>query len=475
MHIKNRIANRLSRRTLLRGAMGNVVLGVSLPFLECFLNESGTALASGAPIPTRFGSWFWPMGHTPGHAVADRSETGMGIEFLTECEALKPHRDVLNFYSGFMVPLDGRPNFVHESGWIGLKTGTAPQTVHEVQRPTLDLLIADQIGKNTRFKTLDVNSIGDPSAIFSVRNSANVSAAEINPLTLYSRIFGVGFVDPNDANFVPDPSLIARKSVLSGVMEQSQSLYQTVSTEDRQRLDQYFTAIRQLENQLSLSLQKPEPNPGCQAPLDPRQLTGGAGEFVEAMGGDTAVGEAVEMHSVNVDQVSETHKVLVDLITMALVCDQTRVFNIAFSNLLSRLSRPGEAYTHHNLTHEEPVDPETGTQPITHYLNTRCHEAFAYLVDKLRSIPEGDGNLLDHTLVFAHSETSLARIHSVDNIPIFTAGKAGGRMKTGYHVVGNGDPITRVGLTSMRAMGVPVETWGTASLQTSRPIDDILA
>ena len=78
-------------------------------------------------------------------------------------------------------------------------------------------------------------------------------------------------------------------------------------------------------------------------------------------------------------------------------------------------------------------------------------------------------------LIFAATETNYARVHSIDGVPIFTAGHAGGRIKTGMHIVGNGDPITRVGLTAMQIMGLPLDTWGTRSLQTSKTISEIVA
>jgi hypothetical protein len=101
-------------------------------------------------------------------------------------------------------------------------------------------------------------------------------------------------------------------------------------------------------------------------------------------------------------------------------------------------------------------------------------DAFATFIDAFANIREGDGSLLDNMLIFAATETNYARVHSVDGVPVFTAGNAGGRIKTGLHVVGNGDPITRVGLTAMQVMGVPIGTWGTRSLQTSKTITEIL-
>ena len=92
-------------------------------------------------------------------------------------------------------------------------------------------------------------------------------------------------------------------------------------------------------------------------------------------------------------------------------------------------------------------------QPETSWFNARSMDALASFTEIFAGIREGDGTLLDNMLIFAGSETSFARIHSVDNIPVMTFGKAGGRIKTGLHIVGNGDPITRIGLTMMEDHG----------------------
>jgi hypothetical protein len=98
----------IKRRSLLRGMLGGGAVSVALPFLDCFLNTNGTALASGAPLPVRFGTWYWGLGLTPNNAVAERTSTVKGIEFLEQTAALKPHEDYINFYSQFNMPLDDR-------------------------------------------------------------------------------------------------------------------------------------------------------------------------------------------------------------------------------------------------------------------------------------------------------------------------------------------------------------------------------
>ena len=143
--------------------------------------------SSGAPIPVRFGTWYWGMGHTPGHAVKDRADVGP-IEFLEECKALIPHRQHINYFSDFNCPLDGRPSAVHYTGWIGCRTANVPlsrdvaTSARDVLAPTLDVLVADHAGKGTRFRSLDLTSTGDPKDSYSFRGagSRNVDGTEVS-------------------------------------------------------------------------------------------------------------------------------------------------------------------------------------------------------------------------------------------------------------------------------------------------------
>jgi hypothetical protein len=160
---------------------------------------------------------------------------------------------------------------------------------------------------------------------------------------------------------------------------------------------------------------------------------------------------------------------------MAVACNQTRMFNMAYSDSLSTLRLPGTTNTHHNLTHEEPTDPRVGYQVQSARFATLSMEAFAYFIDAFSKVREGDGSLLDNTVIFANTDTSFAKVHATDNIPMITVGKGGGRFKTGLHVDGGGSPMSRVGFTLLQAMGVPMDAWGTGSLRTSKAISEILA
>jgi len=421
------------------------------------LNDSGSALAAGAPLPVRFGTWFWGLGHSPGYGVEDKSVTSPGITFKGEAEALQRHNNISNFFAKFNMPLDGRSNFPHESGWIASRTGTVPDKDKEIPTITFDLKIADQIGTSTRLKVVDLSCTGNPNHSYSARGTYTRTAAETSPLKLYKRLFGPDFVDPNKGDFTPDPRVLVRQSVLSAIKDERQELLTQVGASDREQLDEYFTSIRELENQLDVQLQKPAPLEACQVPAPPE---------------DSDIQENVL--GVEINQVLATHEIFTRMMAMAVACNQTKVFNMVFSDSLSSLRKEGESLTHHSLSHEERVDPKTGLQPQTSWFNTRSMEALATFIDVFASVREGDGTLLDNVMILAGSETGDAKTHSIDEVPFMTFGRAGGRIKTGLYVRGNADPTSRIGLTMMQIMGLSVDSWGTRSLQTSKTITDIL-
>ena len=174
------------------------------------------------------------------------------------------------------------------------------------------------------------------------------------------------------------------------------------------------------------------------------------------------------------DVALSVHKTLSELLAIAVACNQTRVFNMLYSQALSTLHRRGEAFIHHTLTHEEPEDPKLGYQAEVAWYNVRSFEAMATFIGAFANIKEGAGTLLDNTLIFANSDTNYAKMHALDGIPVMTIGSAGGKMRTGIHVGGNGDPISRIGLTAQHALGLPVPKWGTFSMETSKVISEVL-
>jgi hypothetical protein len=409
---------------------------------------NGTALASGAQLPLCFGTWFQGLGFNPG--FWEPKTVGVGYEFGPQLQPLSPMKHKINVFSGLKVFASGTIP-VHTGGYTCGFGGGFPSH-GEPAAPTIDSLVADVIGTKTRFRSLEVSCDGSPTS-FSRRGGNVVNPAEFSPLALYSRIFGPDFTDPNAAEFVPDPKVMVRESALSAISDQREAILSKVGAADRARLDEYFTSVRETEHQLALQLQKPTPLAACMAPGRPDEATPG----------------------LLVDDVIGNHRLFASLLAHALACGQTQVFNVNVAGTASSLRRPGSPNTFHIYTHEEADDPKLGYQPNVAWFQARIAEAFLTMVQTLDGIREGDGTLLDRTVVLYTTDCGLAKVHTTENIPMMTAGGAGGRIKTGYHIASPGDSMTRVGLTLQQALGVNISNWGTDGNNTSRPFAEILA
>jgi hypothetical protein len=432
--------------------LNGAAVSVSLPFLEIFLNENGTALAAtGQPLPERFGTWFWGLGIDPGVFIP--KTVGANYELTDELKSLEKVKQYVNVYSNYDVMTDGKPNFCHYTGWVALRTGTVPGGRAGLPGPSLDMAIADVIGNGARFRSLQMAATGAPRDSYSFLSADAINPPEISAVELYRKIYGPDFQDPNSPDFKPNPRIMMRKSVLSGVSEERKDFESELGAADKARLDQYYTSIREIENRLALQLEKPPPAPTCKLPPEPKEIPVG----------------------LEVQQVSLRHRAMTDLLAMALACNQTKVFNMVYSDSGSSLTRTGLDKTHHAITHEEPVDPDKGYQLTSAQFVAAALKEWAYFVEKLASTPEGAGSVLDRCLVYAHSDCQVAKVHSITGIPMMTAGSLGGKLKTGLHLDGKREAATRLPFTLQRVMGVPVSSWGTGSMAATREISEILA
>ncbi|MEQ8207844.1 MAG: DUF1552 domain-containing protein [Woeseia sp.] len=440
---------KLTRRHALKGMLSGGAVTVALPLLDCFLNESGTALAAGAPMPLRFGTWGYGLGGSSNIMVP--KTIGANYDLPEEIASWERVRDHINFYSNTTAHMDASPNNNHFTGWVVGRCGIAPSG--GIPSETIDTTIANRIGKTTRYMSLTATATGDVTNTYSYVNKVTPNPAEWSPLKFYTRLFGPDFQDPNAPSFTPDPRVMVRKSVLSGVMDQTQTLLKAVGSEDRNRIDQYFTGLRQLENQFEQRLTKPEPIASCiapgKAPVDPPM-------------------------NKEVATVQLRHRMMTELMVMAVACDQTRVFNMAFSAAFSALVKPGFPQPYHTCTHEDPIDPDLGYQPNSSWFTRRTMESWADFVEAFTKVKEGDGTLLDNVLIYATTDVGNARTHAVDDMPVFTAGRAGGKLKSGLHIDLKGASPTVVGYTALRLMGVDVPSWGTLSNQTSEVFNEVL-
>ncbi len=438
------------RRRVLRGLLGGSAISVALPLFDCVLNGNGTALASGAPLPVRFGTWFWGLGVTPGRWKP--TKTGKDYDILPELRPIEPFKKKISIFSGFDVLLDGKPNFPHQTGGPGFRTGIAPPAL-AFPGVSFDVMIADAIGGNTRFRSIELSGIADSTNTLSGRGAGQMNPSESSALAFYTRVFGPDYKDPNAGAFVPDPKIMARKSVLSAVTEQRQELERQLGAADKARLDQYFTSLRQVENQLAMQLQKPEPLLACANPHAPEGFD---------------VGHEVE-------NVVKNHELMAQILAMALACNQTKVFNMHINNSASSLTKRGSTTSHHQLTHDEQIDEKLGYQPVATQFVKDLMDQWGTFVRVLDGVKEGDGTLLDNTLVVAHSDTDFAKVHTVSSLPVMFAGSAGGRVKSGVHIEGKGEPVTRLALTAMQAVGLAQDRFGSGSMETKKPLTEVFA
>jgi hypothetical protein len=443
--------NTPNRRRILRGALQGGAVTVALPLLNCFLDGNGAALASGRPLPVRFGTWFWGLGMNK--AIFIPKTVGANYDLPDEIAALAPVRQHLNIFTNYRVIRDANPNLCHFTGWVALRSGMVPSGRGDLPGESIDVTVAQLTGGGTRFRSLDANATGDARDSYSFRGANAVNPPEISPIEFYQRVFGADFQDPNSSNFTPSARVMMQQSVLSGVLEESKDLNRSLGVEDRARLDQYFSGLRDVERQLEHQLEKPAPIAACVKPGAPTE--------------EIPAGLEVAL-------VAKRHTLMTKIMVMAVACGQTNVFNMTYANSFAATVKPGYDKGHHTATHEEMIDEKLGYQPQSSWFTKQAMASWAEYVAAFAAVPEGDGTLLDNMLIYAHSDQELAKIHSIEGIPMFTAGKAGGKLKTGIHVAGAGQPGTQLGYTLLRVMGADVQSWGSQSNQTSKEIGEIL-
>src|ERR1700760_268673 len=239
---------KLNRRILLRGTCQGALAVMGLPFLDCFLNSKGRAQTSGRPLPTRFNTFFWGCGLTSSLWIPKTAGNGWGT--TVQLKPLQPYRKKLNVFSGLRVPLDSKPNGQHWSGLAAAITAIAPGRQGEFESRTIDQQVAEVIGKGVRFRSVAASASGDPKQSYSSLGGANLLPAEATPLSLYTRLFGAGFQDPSRADWKPDPQIMLQQSVLSVVADDRKRVTNRLGAADNARLDQYFTSVREAEQQI---------------------------------------------------------------------------------------------------------------------------------------------------------------------------------------------------------------------------------
>jgi hypothetical protein len=404
---------RLPRRTFLRGA-GALV---AVPFLESMVPAlSSVARAAEEAPPTRFVGAFIPHGAAPGYWVPESSEPNFKFPYIWE--PLEPFRDRVVLTSGMWSQaaeppegVTGADHFVASSYLAAVKPKKT--TGADVQcGTTIDQVIAQKIGQSNLLPSLQL-AVEDPGANSSgcgegysciYTNTISWESAnrplpmEINPQTVFERMFGDGGT--------PEERAARReqnRSILDSVAGSLKDLKMDLPGGDRQRLDQYLDDVREIERRLQIAAQASTAAPDMPAPV--------------------GVPESWDKHI----------KLQFDLLALAFQGDITRVGTLLYARDLTGRVFPesGTTISFHGGSHHAE-DP--GRIRVYAQLNRYHVSTLAYFIDKLKNIPEGDGTLLDHSLVLYGSDMGNSNQHLHYDVPHVLVGGASGRLKGNRHL-----------------------------------------
>jgi uncharacterized protein DUF1552 len=382
----------VSRRSFLKGvSLGGMAVRIGLPPLAAMFNSSGTAYAGKngvSAIESRFVLWFNGNGIVENYWVP--REVGANYD-LTPClKPLEPFKKDIHVITG----LDNPNGKGHHGAMSSLMSGQA-FTGRGAGGPSIDQVIAQKIGNDSRFRSLQIGACQESFGESIQRNMSwserdRPLPPEMIPHRLFDRLFG-----GKDMGWI--------KSVLDRVREDASSFNARLGQEDKTRLDEYLTSVRSVERTIAslppeyaLELERPEES------------------------GDMRDWPRIA-------------KLQSDLLVHALASRQTRVASYMLTKCQSLTRFPWLGHTtnqHHGYTHQGAATPEG--QRIMRDINRWHVEEFAYLLAKLKSIPEGDGNLLDNTLLVYVHEHAEANSHKTSGMSAILAGHAG-KLKTGLH------------------------------------------
>ena len=425
------IREHFTRRRLLSGLLFGGGVMVGLPWLESLMLPRRGAMASVDGLwPARFGVFFWGNGNRPERWTP--AEEGTDFTLSETLAPLAGNEDIITVVTGLALKVENTiPHFSGVAGYMAGGSALGDDNDNwSVPTASFDQVIADVIGNDTLYKSLEIGVNTTESVSYTGPFSNN--PAEKDPAAFFERIFGVNFTA---GGAEPSPTLGYRRSVLDAVMTDIEDLNKVLGAQDRERLDQHLTGVRDLEIRLGRLLEEPPDLAACSTPAEP------ASEYPDIEGRPDLPGIS---------------RVMADMTAMALACDQTRVFSFNFTKPLTNTLFPGASDGHHNLTHDEG-----GDQPQVADIALQVMTEYAYLVNALRAIPEGDETLLDHCCVLAGSETSEGRTHDLTEIPFLYAGGACGKLATGlHHRSFTQEPMNKAILSIQRAFGVVAPSWG---------------
>lgn len=424
----------IPRRTFLRGAG----VSLALPLLDAMIPAlTATAKTAAQPIQ-RFGAVYVPNGMAMEYWTP--KILGPSFEFTSILMPLERYRDQLVLVSG----LDGPKGGAHAGGSTGFLTamsGAESSKSANIAGTSIDQIVAREFGQQTEIGSLELTMDRDASGAcdgqFSCtlvntiawRDAKTPLSMQNNPAAVFERLFGDSGTDPSARRAAAQK----RKSILDAVTAKVARLEQQVGATDRGKIEQYLDAVRDLERRI----QRTEEQAAKEIPTVP------APQAIPTLYDDHA-------------------KLMFDLQVLAYQGDLTRVVTFMFGHEQSARNYPqiGVSEGHHPISHHgyDPVKI-AGLAKINTYHMT----LFAYYLDKLASIPDGDGSLLDHMLLLYGAGISDSHAHSHTGVPQMLVGGANGRLRGGRHVAFPGTPTGNLLVTILAKLGLPESHMGNST------------
>lgn len=433
---------KLDRRTLLRGAGA----AVALPFLDAML-----PLASAAPAAIRRAAFVYTAN---GIIMRDWTpeQEGAGFTFTKTLQPMEPFRDRVLVLSGLEHRNgeslgDGAGDHARAGAtWL---TGVHPKKTPgaDIQNGiSVDQILAKQIGQETPLPSLelgleDVRMAGSCDSGYSCAYSNTLSWSsattplpyETNPRLVFERLFGDGESTDPAAR-----ALRARqnRSLLDFVLSDAQRLAPELGASDKRKMSDYLDSVREVERRIEKAEQQ-----------------NAAADGIPVVDRPDGVPPTFEEHV----------QLMFDMATIAFQADLTRVVTLMYSREGgNRTYRSiGVPDAHHGLSHHQnnPEKMERLQKIDQHHI-----AMLAYFLNKMRDAKDGDGSLLDHSMVLYGSSLSDSNRHLHDNLPTILVGGAAGRIQGGRHLrFAEKTPMTNLFLTMLETMGVREERVGDSS------------
>lgn len=416
----------LRRRTFLAGA-GTLL---ALPLLDAMLPAAARAdtPAAGA-APRRFMTFHFPIGVNRDAWRPSGTEHSWTLGKTQE--PLAAHKKNITVITGVDNNGDTSGSSIHTGRSATFLTGGDVPIGAHAMSTSADQLIAASLAGKTPFKSLELgtsilneNPNKEPGYDPVLKDHLSWSNGtplpkEINPAALFDRLFTL---DPGDAG-VALKRRRQRKSVLDAVRDDAKRLQTRLGRNDNRKLDEYLSAVRELEQRISASTRACDLGSRPPPPVDVR------------------------------DRV----KLMLDLSVLAFRCDLTRVITFGYEHTVTEQAHPwvgvNDGY-HIGVTHNQPGAPYAA-------VNKWIVSQLAYLLDRLSSVAEGgSGTLLDNTIVYFASEMGEGSSHSPKDLPIVVCGGGGGRIPQGRLLDRTGHGNANLLIALMRAMGVEVTRFG---------------